>query len=347
MGITVNIKKQLKGFLLQVDFQSQDSPLAILGVSGSGKSMTLKCIAGIETPDEGYIESNGKVLFSSKDKINLKPQQRDVGYLFQNYALFPHMTVKKNIAVALKGTKEEKESKITTLLNQLNISELAEKYPRQLSGGQQQRVALARILAYSPDLLLLDEPFSALDSHLKESLQMDMKEFLKSYQKNAIMVTHSRSEAYQICDDLLILDQGKVQDYGEIKSLFFAPTKLITAQLTGCKNFSAAKKISHNQVLAIDWDTVITVSDPIPENLSHIGVRAHFFTPWKKSYCNAIPVHFYKEIDAPFEKSILFFCGNTHTKKNTIWWKVSKQNLPTSYPDTLYVPPEQVLLLTI
>ena len=168
MSLKVHIHSKLKGFELKVDFETNGKPMGILGASGCGKSMTLKCIAGIMTPDEGYIELRGKVLFDSKNKINLKPQDRKVGYLFQNYALFPNMTVAQNIAVGIRGSKSEKTEVVTKMLHNFHLQGLEKRYPSQLSGGQQQRVALARILAYEPDALLLDEPFSALDAYLKE-----------------------------------------------------------------------------------------------------------------------------------------------------------------------------------
>ena len=166
MSLFVDIRKKLKGFSLNVSFETNGDYLGVLGSSGSGKSMTLKCIAGIETPDEGLIILNGKVLFDSKKKINLKPQERNIGYLFQNYALFPNMTVEKNIGIGLKGSKYEKNRKINEIIEAFHLQGLEKKYPRQLSGGQQQRVALARCIIYKPDVLMLDEPFSALDTYL-------------------------------------------------------------------------------------------------------------------------------------------------------------------------------------
>ena len=178
MSLKVHIKKDYGSFKLNVDFETSHAPLAILGSSGSGKSLTLKCIAGIEKPDEGYIELNGRVLFDSEKKINLTPQQRKVGYLFQNYALFPNMNVVQNIMCGLthyqckKGSTlkqkyEEKLRKVVEFLEFFQLKGLEKHKPHQLSGGQQQRVALARILASQPEVLLLDEPFSALDEHLR------------------------------------------------------------------------------------------------------------------------------------------------------------------------------------
>ena len=169
MSLYVDIEKDLGSFCLKAKFEAGDESIALLGASGCGKSMTLKCIAGIETPDRGRIVVDDVVLFDSEKKINLTPQQRRTGLLFQNYALFPNMTVYKNICA---GARRERDSQkrnrmIQSIMENFGLTELADRYPHQLSGGQQQRVALARILVSSPRILLLDEPFSALDSHLR------------------------------------------------------------------------------------------------------------------------------------------------------------------------------------
>ena len=194
--VDLEIKKQYGKFRLDVAFKSEKKRIGILGASGCGKSLTLKSIAGIETPTEGKIQIGEHVLFDSKNKVNLKPQKRKIGYLFQNYALFPTMTVAQNIAAGLKGSKQEKEKRVREMAEKFQIQELLKRLPGQLSGGQQQRVALARIMAYSPDVILLDEPFSALDVFLKDHLQQELEELLKDYEGTVIMVSHSRDEAF-------------------------------------------------------------------------------------------------------------------------------------------------------
>ena len=169
--LKVDIHMELKEFDLDVDFELKKGCLGILGPSGCGKSMTLKSIAGIVTPDSGIISlaaDEETTYFNSKQKINLKPQKRNVGYLFQNYALFPNMTVEENIAVGLG--KDHDEKRVSEMIKRFHLEGLEKRYPRQLSGGQQQRVALARILAYGPDVILLDEPFSAMDTFFLSSL---------------------------------------------------------------------------------------------------------------------------------------------------------------------------------
>jgi molybdate transport system ATP-binding protein len=277
MSLLVNIKKKLKGFELNVSFETKGEYLGILGASGSGKSMTLKCIAGIETPDEGKIVLNGKVLFDSQKKINLKPQQRNIGYLFQNYALFPHMTVEENIGIGLVGSKKERDQKVSKMINSFHLQGLEKKYPNKLSGGQQQRVAMARCIAYKPDVLLLDEPFSALDSYLKEKLQTEVLEMVKLYNGEVLMVTHSRDEVYKFCRNLAIIDKGSSILIGDTKEIFNEPRFLQAARLTGCKNISKCDFLSPHKLHAVDWDIILETEKTVPKNIKYVGIRSHDF----------------------------------------------------------------------
>ena len=200
MGLYVEIKKKIGNFFLDVSFEAAEGVSGLLGASGSGKSMTLKCIAGIVKPDVGRIVLNGKVLFDSKLNINLAPQKRRIGYLFQNYALFPNMTVRDNILCGARNIKDagERERKLREIIEIMQLNGFEERRPGQLSGGQQQRAAMGRILIGSPELLLLDEPFSALDSHLRGQIQIETQKLLKSFGKDALLVTHSRDEIYHL-----------------------------------------------------------------------------------------------------------------------------------------------------
>lgn len=245
MGLTVNIKKNLGEFHLDVQFVSESSRIGILGASGCGKSMTLKSIAGIETPDEGEIIINGKTVYSSQKKINQKPQDRRIGYLFQNYALFPTMTVEKNIATGLRGPKQEKMDRVKEMIRIFRLEGLEKRLPGELSGGQQQRVALARIMAYEPEVILLDEPFSALDSFLRDRLQQDLIEMLNDYRGTVIMVSHNRDEVYRFSDELLIMDSGKAVAYGKTKEIFENPGCTAAARLTGREENADMEDFTH------------------------------------------------------------------------------------------------------
>ena len=208
MAIEVRIKKKLGNFQLDIDFKTEENRIGILGASGCGKSMTLKCIAGIETPDEGRIIVDGTLLYDSAKKISLKPQKRHIGYLFQNYALFPTMTVEENIAAGLQGRKEEKRRRVVEMMEKFQLLGLGKQLPGELSGGQQQRVALARIMAYEPEVILLDEPFSALDDFLKDRLAQEMLDLLKDYRGTVVLVSHSRDEIYRFTRELLTMADG-------------------------------------------------------------------------------------------------------------------------------------------
>ena len=208
--LEVQIYKKLAEFDLDVSFQVNDNILGLMGASGSGKSMTLKCIAGIETPDQGRIVLNDRVLFDSEKKINVPIQKRNVGYMFQSYALFPNMNVYENISVGLRARKvKDVDIVAQKVMKQFQISELVSRYPKQLSGGQRQRVALARLMAYEPDVLLLDEPFSALDEDLKEDLLRELKSELQ-ISKPVIFVSHNKEEVNELCDFKYKIKQGEI-----------------------------------------------------------------------------------------------------------------------------------------
>lgn len=208
--LEVQIYKKLAEFDLDVSFQVDDNILGLMGASGSGKSMTLKCIAGIETPDQGRIVLNNRVLFDSEKKINVPIQKRNVGYMFQSYALFTNMNVYENISVGLRARKvKDVDIVVQKVMQQFQIFELASRYPKQLSGGQRQRVALARLMAYEPDVLLLDEPFSALDEDLKKDLLQELKSELQ-ISKPVIFVSHDKEEVNYLCDLKYKIKQGEI-----------------------------------------------------------------------------------------------------------------------------------------
>lgn len=273
MALEVKIKKKCNDFILNVEFVFIDGILGVLGASGCGKSMTLKCVAGIETPDEGRIVLNGRVLFDSEKGINLSPQQRNVGYLFQNYALFPHMNVEENI---LSGVKDkDKQDILDKYIKIFRLQDLRKLYPRNLSGGQQQRVALARIFASKPDILMLDEPFSALNDFLKWQVEIELRNILKLYAKNILFVSHNRDEIYRFCDEVAVLSKGRVTAFTTKKNLFERPQTLDASKLSGCKNHSHIIKIDDYTVRATDWNVDLKLNAKIVPEYTYIGIRAH------------------------------------------------------------------------
>lgn len=279
MPLTVKIKKRLGSFDLDVDFDAGREVLALLGSSGCGKSMTLKCIAGIEKPDEGFISLDERVLFDSARKIDLPPQKRRVGYLFQQYALFPNMSVWENIAAGVRREdRAGRDAAVRSMIKSMRLEGIEKSRPAQLSGGQQQRVALARILVNKPALLLLDEPFSALDSYLRWQLELELSDTLRAFPGTSVFVSHDRDEVYRLCGSVCILTGGKSEGKAGVRELFAAPRTLSACLMTGCKNFSRAEKLDSTHVRALDWGVVLEVKG-VPENAAYVGVRAHDILP--------------------------------------------------------------------
>jgi molybdate transport system permease protein len=226
MRLIVDIQKQLASYTLAVAFEVVGETLGVLGSSGSGKSMTLRCIAGIETPTRGTIVLNDRILYDSRRGIDLPSRDRNVGYLFQHYALFPHLTVAQNIAYGLRGlAKPARQRRVGEQLTQVNLTGLGDRYPHQLSGGQQQRVALARALAPAPHLLLLDEPFSALDTHLRSELEQQLIKTLSTYAGLTLFVSHNLEEVYRVCQPLLVLSAGAIAAFGPSRLSSTTPTR--------------------------------------------------------------------------------------------------------------------------
>jgi molybdate transport system permease protein len=276
MSLEVAIEKQVSGFRLAVEFAADGAPLGLLGPSGSGKTMTLRAIAGLETPDRGRIVLHGRVLFDSARGVNVPARERRIGLLFQNYALFPHLTVAQNIAFGLRRVPEpERDRRVDRQLAGAHLDDLASRYPASLSGGEQQRVALARALAVEPAALLLDEPFSALDTHLRGALERQLRATLETYRGPTLFVSHNLEEAYRVCAELVVLTRGSVAARGPKEEIFRHPPTLEVARLTGCKNFSRARRTADGLVEALDWRCALRVTQPLAKPPEHVAIRAH------------------------------------------------------------------------
>ncbi|SFE77808.1 sulfate/molybdate ABC transporter ATP-binding protein [Peptostreptococcus sp. D1] len=276
MGLSVEIKSKLNIFEMDISLKTTSNRIGILGASGSGKSMLLKYISGIITPDEGVIELNDELLFDSSKKINIKPQKRNVAYMFQNYALFPTMSVRENIEIIIEGSKKYKAKKASELMKRFCIDNIASKMPRDLSGGQQQRVALARIMAYEPKLILLDEPFSAMDNDLKDKLQMELEEMVADYDGIIIMVSHSRDEIYRFSDELIIIDNGGIVEHGTTKKTFNHPKTIQGAKMVGVSNILPASIDNESMLFIPEMDLKIALddADEICKNkIRYVGIR--------------------------------------------------------------------------
>ncbi len=355
MSVNVEIKKKLGDFTLDLHLESESRRIGILGASGCGKSMTLKSIAGIEKPDSGCIIIDGKKMYdSSEKKCNWKPQQRNIGYLFQNYALFPTMTVRENIGIGLKCEKEEKKAKVDEMLKKFQLEGLENHLPGELSGGQQQRTALARIMIYEPDMILLDEPFSALDMFLKDRLQQELQEMLVDYEGTVILVSHNRDEIYQLCDELLIMDRGHDICCGKTKDIFEKPVYKEAARLTGCKNIVPIQKIDAHTAKVPLWGMTLKLQQEIADDIQYVGLRAHDFVPiWSQDtavsgeQCNWVSVNVKSVADLPFERK--YFLHSQVDDAEDICWFVQRDEWDEydtkGIPQFLEIPEEKLLLL--
>ena len=345
MSLIVDIKKKLGSFELESQFEARNGVTCLLGPSGCGKSMTLKCIAGIEKPDSGHIELDGVVLYDSEKGINLPPQKRHVGYLFQNYALFPNMTVRQNILCGMRHEKDKakKEEKLAKMLDMFQLNGLENHRPGQLSGGQAQRTALARIMVSDPQLLLLYEPFSALDAHLRDKLMIEMRDVLARFGREVIMVTHSRDEAYNMSREIAVMDSGKLLTVNKTKALFADPGSVPAAILTGCKNIAAAEKRGEYEVYVPDWGVTFTTAQPVGDDIKAIGIRAHYFNPTTPA--NRCEVEYCDDMEEPFEWIIEFRFKSAALAAPSVWWRVTKDKRPQTFPSELGIAPANILLL--
>ncbi len=272
MSLSMAIKKRYPGFTLDVELEAGEERVALLGASGCGKSLTLRCIAGVETPDEGHIVVNGVTFFDSRSGVNLSPQERKTALLFQNYQLFPHMTALQNVCAGMP--RPARDDRAMRFLEIFGVSTLADRHPSQLSGGQQQRVALARMLAARPGILMFDEPFSALDSYLKSALEQNLLDVFSVVNRTVLYVSHDIDEACRLCDRICVMHDGHVEEGGTAEELMARPRTLAGMRLTGCKNTSRARRVSATEVEAIDWGMTFDVGREVPGDVAYVGVRA-------------------------------------------------------------------------
>ena len=292
MALTVRIEKRYGAFRADVSFTAEGGEaLALLGASGCGKSVTLKCIAGIDRPDRGRIELDGRVLFDRDAGIDLPPQRRRIGFLFQDHALFPNMTVERNIAVCLRHLEKTKRIERTReLLSMLRLEGLERLHPRQLSGGQRQRAALARILASDPRALLLDEPFSALDSYLKWQLEEELRDVLDRFPGPVLWVSHDRGEVFRNCRRVCVLEGGKSAPAADMEDLMANPGTVSAARLSGCRNFVPVRPGPRPGLVEVPgWGLIFRTAAPWREGVTTLGFRSACVHPAAPGEVNAVP----------------------------------------------------------
>ncbi|HEY2108713.1 MAG TPA: sulfate/molybdate ABC transporter ATP-binding protein [Candidatus Acidoferrales bacterium] len=309
MTLEVQIEKKLADFALEVSFRAEAEPLSILGASGAGKTMLLRCIAGLERPNRGRIKLNDRVFFDSESHLNIPARQRRVGLLFQNYALFPHRTVAENIGFGLEALpRDERSKRVAALIERTHLPGFENRYSRTLSGGEQQRVALARALAIEPEALLLDEPLSALDTHLRSQIEIQLQETFAAYRRPTLLVTHNMEEAYRLGTRLLVLSRGRVVASGAKERIFERPPSVEVARLTGCKNISRARTISDHTIEALDWGCTLRLTQSVAQPAGFVGIRAHHIefveADGTSSEENVFPCWLVRSSETPFRVTL-------------------------------------------
>lgn len=339
MSLYLDIHKKFSGFNLDVSFNIKNESLAILGASGCGKSLTLKSISGIIKPDTGQIILDNNILFDSDKKINLPTQERKTGLMFQNYALFPNMTVEQNIRISCKN-----KSEIFSTLERFGLDCVKNLYPSQISGGQQQRTALARMLLSRPDIIMLDEPLSALDSHLRFQMERELLNIFTDFEGSIILVSHNRDEVFRLCDKIAIFNNGQVENFGTKQEIFNNPLTKNAAILTGCKNISRAE-IINGQIYALDWDIMLKCKN-FKSDTKFIGVRMHSIIN-ESSKINCFDCKVIQVIENPFSITVMLIplCANKNI--SPIGWEVDKNLWQQIKSDIvkISIPPENLLML--
>jgi len=359
VALEIQIAKKLPDFTLDVSFATGDDPLAILGPSGSGKTMLLRCVAGLERPDRGRIALHDRTLTDTERRIHIPARHRRVGLLFQHYALFPHRTVAENIAFGLRHLAgEERAHRLALLMERMHLTGLERRYPRELSGGEQQRVALARALSIEPEALLLDEPLSALDTHLRSRVEAQLQETFAGYRRPALLVTHNIEEAYRLGRELLVLSRGRVAAFGPKEEIFRRPPTVEVARLTGCKNFSRARMISENLAEAVDWGCQLRVAQALPRPAVQVGIRAHHIdfvesSPGAAPEDNVFPCWLVRSSETPFRITLYLHLhrppgasSEAHLQAEVFkekWQRFRERPLPWHVrlsPESLFLLPE-------
>lgn len=373
MGLSVDIEKRFKGFHLRMALEAGQETMGLLGASGCGKSLTMRCVAGIETPDSGKIVVNGTVFFDKasghRAKVNLPPQRRKTALLFQNYMLFPNLTVAQNVAAGIGKdvSRADCDAIVQRELKRFGLQGFDARFPVQLSGGQQQRVALARMLAARPGILMLDEPFSALDAHLKGVLEQNLVSLFDAYDGTILYVSHDIDEALRFCDRIAVVEDGHIAEVGTGDDLVNHPQSLAGVKLSGCKNATPAVYVDPYAVRLPKWGIEVATDVAVPRDVTHLGVRAAFVERAKGPGQNCYRVRVDRASDSRFDRTLLLgFVDRVEDEVPTVdaeedemkylhqhlFWRVNRLSVPQEQlpceGDELWVriPPDKVYLVT-
>ena len=294
-----------KAVLKNIDLEiAQGQIISLLGKSGSGKSTLLNIIAGFEKSDSGSLRINNRVMFDKKK--NIAPEKRNIGFVFQNYALFPHLNVEKNLLFGVKNKKDK--NIVKALLEMIDLEGYEKKYPHELSGGEQQRVSIARVLATDPDIILLDEPFSSIDTLLKTQIEKDLLALIKKSGKTAIFVTHDPKEAMAISDKIAFIENGEVIQYDTPQHIYYQPKSTTLASFFGVANFIEEKCYRLNQI------TLHKDSGSYKATLDHAIFRGEYYE-----------LHIKVEIDQKHYPFVVYDDDDFH-KEETFFLSLSERN---------------------
>jgi len=353
MTLLIDIKKEFPTFSLEMSLEAGSETLGFLGESGCGKSLTMRCIAGLETPDEGRIIVNGTTFFDSAAKVNLSPQERKTAMLFQNYMLFPNLTVAENIAAGLPRATPKAEAKaiVEKQLELFGLKGFGRRYPIRLSGGQQQRVALARMLVAKPGILMLDEPFSALDSHLKGGLEQDLLNLFDAFEGTILYVSHDIDEACRFCDRIAVIENGSLAEIARTEDIVSRPTTYAALKVSGVDNISQARYIDDHTVEACAWGLRLATTQVVPHDVTYLGFRASFIekAAQEKDGDNTFTLEVGRVSDSRFERMVTLRIPGTD---NYLQWRVDRLVAPAEEaPErgerlSVYIPEDRIYLVT-
>jgi molybdate transport system ATP-binding protein len=357
--LEIKIERFLPDFGLNVELTVNKEIISVLGPSGSGKTMTLFCTAGLVRPDRGFIKLNNRVLYNSQDKTFVPPRERKIGFVFQNFALFPHLTVFENIAYGLRDQPATKiKSKVTELLNVMHIPALNNRFPAELSSGQQQRVALARAIAPEPEALLLDEPFSALDNYRKERLEYELLALQQYYNGDILFVTHDLEQGYKVGTRIAIFDQGQIIQCAGKQEVVNAPTNRTAARLTGFKNLIKGKVASINanylQVNVPEFNNTLQVNTSLTATFEInqpvlIGIKPENLVLRAKPAQNTVNCSFDNLVESVSALHLFFHANYDTEKRYSLENRTAKATAPAPYSTNsncfIYFDPKKMIIL--
>ena len=348
MAISVEIKKEYKGHMRTISFQSTSSRIGILGDSAERLHMLLQCITGAELPDTGKISIDGKTMYDSEKEICLKVQERRLGCLFRDYALFPFMTVAQNIACGFRGDKREKKEAVQAYIQRYHLKKAAGKYPHQLSKLEQLYTAIARMMIGEPGLIILEDFFSGWNQKEYDLAAQELQELLANYKGTIVMASQNFREIYEFCEEAAIFCNEEITAVGSVRKLYRNPQTVDAARLLGCRNCSRMERLDERHIYALDWEVVLRTAEQVEEDMTHVGIYAHCLQPLEKERENCLPVQ--AEQCTKTMTAWKYQVKNRKKKDaSAVEWMRPDLCLTdeshSSLPEYLYFPPESLLLL--